>query len=165
MTIQQIDKSISLPRTYLGYVGDAKPGVAAYGSSLILLDATTQRVSQRWIYGPEGWSRERVETVTPITGTASASGDNLLLAAPGSGKCLVIYYWKVQLEADAETTMILKDGANDCYRHFATAKEGGETKTCEPGREWRLAENSALNLHLSAANQVGYNIEYSIEEV
>ena len=99
-------------------------------------------------------------TTTRITGTESASGDNELIAAPGAGYKLVIYYFMIENESSTATTMILKDGSTAKYRRLGQNQGDGLTREFPRGDPWELAENAALNLNLSGANQCGYNVEY-----
>lgn len=104
----------------------------------------------RWLY-------DQPEILT-ATNTASTSGDNELIAAT-AGKQIVVLYIRVQLEAATATTILLKHGATTKDRGYLAAA----------GAEWvreygelprKLATNTALNLNLSGANQVGFTVDY-----
>ena len=99
------------------------------------------------------------------SGTAADSGDNTLVAAPGAGLRLVIRQFVVENEDGDEPTAILKQGATAVKRRLTTAKGDGLGVHYPIGGEWRLPENSALVLNLSAANTFGYSVEYLTERI
>ncbi|MFN8468596.1 MAG: hypothetical protein U0X20_23760 [Caldilineaceae bacterium] len=99
-------------------------------------------------------------TITFATGTAADSGDNTIVAAPGTGKRLALLVLQVQNETSTATTGIVKFGT--------TAKLRSRNPSDGDGllRDWShrpvlLAENTALVLNLSGANSHGYSVEYA----
>ena len=104
-------------------------------------------------------------TALYVCDTTSSAGDNVIIAAPGTGQRICIMSFSIQNESATPTTMILKDGSTDRFRFLG--QNQGDSMTWGWGleQEWRLAENSALNLNLSGANQCGYNVAYFIENV
>lgn len=108
---------------------------------------------------------EDTRTLTHVCGTAAGAGDNQLVAAPGSGKRLVVSAFVIQNESSIATTLILRDGTDDRWRVEAQSLGDGLTMFFPVGREWRLADNAALQLNLSGANSCGYSVAYWIEEV
>lgn len=100
-----------------------------------------------------------------ITGTKNGSGDNELVAAPGTGYRIVVKGWRIQNESASATTCILKAGTANTYR-FLTQNQGDSvSKDYEPEYEWRLPSATALILNLSAGNSHNFNLEYWIETV
>jgi hypothetical protein len=105
----------------------------------------------------------RKSSLTPVCGTKSSSGDNELIAAPGSGVRIVVTGFVIQNESANATTMILKDGSTNKIRVLGQNQGDGLTHIFTPGREWRLTADQALNLNLSGANQCGYTVFYFTE--
>jgi hypothetical protein len=97
-------------------------------------------------------------TATGTSGTKSAAGNNTLLPAPGAGKRLVVHTIWVQNESSTDTTIQLIDQVAR-FRMLLT-----QHQFCVHD-DWRLNENTALTMNLSGANQIGYSIQYSIENV
>ena len=99
------------------------------------------------------------------TGTASASGDTTLIAAPGEGNKLVISLIGCQLETATNTAVLLKDGATARMRVYTVSEGDGIYLEIPAGREWVLTENSALVINLSTTSSIGYTLRYYIEAV
>lgn len=97
-------------------------------------------------------------------GTKAAAGNNTLIAAPGVGNRIVVWAFVIQNESTTATTMILKD-AVDRWRVLAQYQGQGLAIAFDTLKPWRLNENTALTLNLSAANSCGYSVQYSIEQV
>lgn len=98
-------------------------------------------------------------TITYITGTISTSGDNTIVAAPGSGLSIYITHLVLQNESATATTIILKDSGNR-MRYLGQTQGSGLVLTFPERREIKLAVNTALILNLSGANSCGYSIGY-----
>lgn len=103
------------------------------------------------------------KTIVLVTGTASTSGDNTLIAAQGSGVKIVVTAIMLQNESTSSTTYILKDGSTAKMRFLANNKGDGVAMALPLGREWKMTANTALVLNLSAANSTGYTIAYYTE--
>jgi hypothetical protein len=102
----------------------------------------------------------------PIEGTAAASGDNVIIAAPGTGQRLVVTAFVIQNESATATTMILKDGDSPTggrWRCLGQNQGDGLAMIFHPQHPWRLSLNSPLVLNLSGANQCGYSVQYYTE--
>jgi hypothetical protein len=97
------------------------------------------------------------------TGTAAASGDNTLVAAPGAGKRIVISALIVQNESATATTAILKDGSTAILRCLGQNQGDGLALHFAPERELRLSADAALVLNLSGANSHGYSVIYHVD--
>jgi hypothetical protein len=104
-------------------------------------------------------------TLIHITGTESTSGDNELVAAPGSGFRIVVTALTMQNESAVATTMKMKDGSTDKFRILGQNQGDGLGREFNLEQEWRLSENSALNFNLSGNNSCGYNVSYFLENV
>jgi hypothetical protein len=98
-----------------------------------------------------------------VTGTVSDSGDNELVAAPGSNIRIIVVAFVIQNESSTATTMILKEGSTARFRVLGQNQGDGLTFCFAPGREWKLAANTALNLNLDGANACGFSIAYYTE--
>jgi len=98
--------------------------------------------------------------ISLATGTAASSGDNTLVAAPGSGMRTVVTAIIVQEESGTATTMIVKQGSTAKVRFLGQNQGDGLAWRFPAGRPWKLPDNAVLVLNLSGANQVGYTVEY-----
>ncbi len=104
------------------------------------------------------------KSLTQVTGTKAASGDQTLVSAPGASTRIVVVAFVVQNEASTAQTIILGNGtASAAWRCFAQNQGDGLALVFKPGFEWRLTANTLLNLNLSAATTVGYSIAYYTE--
>ena len=116
------------------------------------------------LYDPQ---HSHAYAVNDATGTASSSGANTLIAAPGAGYRLKLLSVTLQKEATDATvlTVLLKRGSTTFRRIVLVAQGDGYDRTWPVGRERRLGENEALVVDLSSALTLGYSIEYEIEAV
>ena len=94
-----------------------------------------------------------------MSATIATSGDNTIVAAPGSGLSIYITHLVLQNESTTATTIILK-GSSDLLRWLGQIQGSGLALTFPERREIKLATNTALILNLSGANSVGYSIGY-----
>lgn len=94
-----------------------------------------------------------------VSGTAAASGNNTLIAAPAAGYRITVYALYIQNESATDTTIILRDHV---ARWRALLAQYGWFILDTP---WRLNEAAALTLNLSGANSHGYSVQYAIEPV
>lgn len=102
-------------------------------------------------------------TLTFATGTAASSGDNTLIAAPGANVQIVIVGFQLQNEsAVTSVTTVLKFGATAKYRALLAA---GAFAPSYGKVSWKVGDNTALVLNLSAAVSTGYTIWYYTEAV
>lgn len=102
--------------------------------------------------------------VSIVSGTKAVAGNNTLIAAPGSGKRIVVYTFVVQNESATATTIILKDHV-DRWRVLGQNQGDGLSIAFDALQPWKLNENAALTMNLSGANSCGYSIQYAIEDV
>ena len=98
-------------------------------------------------------------TITYVSATIATSGDNTIVAAPGSGLSIYITHLGLQNESTTATTIILK-GSSDLLRWLGQIQGSGLALTFPERREIKLATDTALILNLSGANSVGYSIGY-----
>lgn len=103
--------------------------------------------------------------ISTVVGTAAASGDNTLIAAPAADKRLVVTGFVVQNESAVSTTIILKSGSTAVRRALLKNQGDGLGLAFEAGREWKLGAGEALVLNLSGANSHGYTVDYWTEAV
>lgn len=99
------------------------------------------------------------------TGVASATGDNLLIAAPGVGQQIIITAIHIQNESSNSTTAILKFGTNNMWRIHMPADGDGVAIPISTTYGWTVGDNTALNLNLSGANAVGFSIAYYVKSI
>jgi len=119
---------------------------------------------------PIDYTGPLVEAIVPggiifVTGTKSASGDNVLIASPGLGQQIVIVALNIQNEAATANTLILKAGASAFYRFLGQTQGAGLSLVLPVNRQWRLGvdangNGNALQINLSAATAVGYSIAF-----
>ncbi len=102
-------------------------------------------------------------TLTWVTGTCASSGDNSIVAAPGVGVKIVVKHLIMQNETTTATTIIARDGTTSKIRVYAKNQGDGLTMQFENGSEWRLTNNTALQINLSGANTCGYTFAYWTE--
>lgn len=108
-------------------------------------------------------------TVRYATGTLSTSGDSAPIvdvsAVPGyaAGDRIVITALRIQNENGTANTVIIKDGATNVSRVYTESRGSGLDRQYALGRELRLSADTDLILNLSAANSVGYSVEYFLE--
>jgi hypothetical protein len=109
------------------------------------------------------------KTILTATGTFSTSGDNTAIdisAASGyvSGDYVVIAAIRIQNESGEANTILIKDGATTISRIYTATEGSGLDRQYETGRELRLSADADIILNLSAANQIGYSIEFFLEQ-
>jgi hypothetical protein len=110
--------------------------------------------------------RLSAKDATPKGGTASTSGDNIIIAAPGEGKAIDLITWSWWNKTNTETSVILKSASIANIDNYITDKLGnGKLFTIPGGFKVQLAENEALVLNLSAANEHGYFVLYQIYDI
>lgn len=105
------------------------------------------------------------KTLAFATGTAASSGDNTIIAAPGSGQQIKIVALQLQNESAVATTMILKFGSTAKWRTLAQLQGDGMSFPVPAGRAWPVGNDAALVLNLSGANSCGYSVCYYTEAV
>jgi len=105
------------------------------------------------------------KTITTQATTEADSGDNTLVAGPGSGQRIVVSSIVVQNESATATTILLKSGANTKRRALLQNQGDGVAWSFPPGREWKLGDNEALIVNLSGANSHGVTVDYYTEAV
>lgn len=101
---------------------------------------------------------------------ASASGDNAVVAAPGTGKRIRVLSWILSFSGTVNAKW--KSGASTdltgLFYGSATAGVAFSAESPPPGPgnspvpQFRCAENEALNLNLSGAVAVGGYVLYEI---
>lgn len=103
-------------------------------------------------------------TYSHVATTFATSGDNTIIAAPGSGQRLVVSDLIVQNESAVTTVSLVKAGATTHWRNRA-AENGGLALSFGMDEEWRLGDNEALVINLSGANTHGVSVRYYSEAV
>jgi hypothetical protein len=104
------------------------------------------------------------KTILTATGTIATSGDNTIVAAPGSGIRVCLTNILFQQESTTPTVILLKDGSTVKKRFFGVLQGDGIPPITYPqGFELKLTANTALILNISSANTVGYSFEYYLE--
>lgn len=98
--------------------------------------------------------------------TASSSGDNSIITAPGPALSIVIVGVILQLEGSTATTMRLTNGAGGSTICRVLAQNQGDGLLAlgfPTDIRPKLSANTALVLNLSGANACGYTIWYYTE--
>jgi hypothetical protein len=99
---------------------------------------------------------------TFVAGTIT--GDDEIIEAPGEGFRLVIASFIVQNLEDELTVIELQNGDTTFWRVVAPTIGDGLVQDNERYGGWRLDENAALNIAISASS-VSYSVAYLIERV
>ena len=99
---------------------------------------------------------------SPAVGTVSITGDNTIIAAPGSGQRIYITKSVLRLEGGTLNTVLFKSGSTVIGRFRFDSTTAVRLDTYAPGFERQLGLNEALVFNLSAAQVIGYEIEYYI---
>lgn len=100
-----------------------------------------------------------------LTTTINTSGDNTVIAAPGSGNTISIPFFSLENESATEVTVILKSGSTNRYRVVLSPKStAGSFRIVEMPLHFPLnmATNEALMVNLSGALSVGVNVAYFV---
>lgn len=118
--------------------------------------------------GNELGSALQTKGIRTAAGTISASGDTTAIdisALSGyvSGDLIVLTSMRIQNESGSPNTVLIKDGATTLARAYTSVAGSGFDRQYSPGRELRLTADTDLILNLSAANSIGYSIEYYLE--
>jgi hypothetical protein len=106
------------------------------------------------------------QALTTLTGTKTSSGNNELVATPGTEHRIVVMAFVMQNESTTATTLILRSASTtNGWRFLAQNQGDGLAMNLGPTAAWRCGRNEALNLNLSGANSCGYTIHYFVERV
>jgi hypothetical protein len=99
-----------------------------------------------------------------LSGTISTSGNNTIVAAPGSGNYIRILNLELQNESAVETLAIVRSGTSTDRRRVLLSAKGTvgfrDRVEYHPHSPLDLAANTALVINLNGANTIGYNITY-----
>lgn len=100
-----------------------------------------------------------------VSGQTAVSGDNTIIAAPVSGRAIVIQSIFLQNTTANPTTMILKDGTGgaELARFLGQSQGQAIERSLAFGPYLRCSPSNALVLNLSGANACNYTIYYWIE--
>lgn len=99
-----------------------------------------------------------------ISGVASSSGDNEVIAAPGAGNRIVVHEFHIVNEdASNPVTVLVRpdDETTELFRAYLTAGSDYDWVGSE-GDRWALPANTSLEINLSAAVAVGYMFRYRV---
>lgn len=107
---------------------------------------------------------------TQVVGTRSTSGDGTaVIAAPGAGLRNVITYYRLQLEADGDQTILLKSGSTIVGRFFGGSKGHGIIERLDQDNQLvdriLCGANEAVYINLSASAAVNYTIRYYVDGI
>jgi hypothetical protein len=110
----------------------------------------------------------RAATVNlPVTVHATASGDTLLIPAPGAAQQIRVISGSVHNRATTLSPVVsLRAGANPFRWSAKLAPNGGDVYFTFADGGWPLAPNLPLNVNLAAAGDVDVNItEFVLEDL
>lgn len=130
----------------VGVVGEAAPPKVVY---VMMADA-----------GASGES-----PLASVKGTASTSGDNTLVAAPGAGLEIVPVSWAFWTNVTGPLSMTLGSDTVDIAYYTAQSAGQGITGAMVPGYPLGIGANSALELNLDSAKEAGYFVQYYVRAV
>lgn len=102
-------------------------------------------------------------TLSVVASTAASSGDNTIIAAPGTGQRIVLVSVQLQLEASTATVALLKDSTTNVLRLRMVNDGDGIVHQWPMDARYRMTANTALVLNLSGANSTGYTVFYYTE--
>lgn len=102
------------------------------------------------------------KTLLYASGSASSSGDNSLIVAPGAGAIYISTLF-IQNTTTTATTALIKNGATEIGRMLNQNQGDGLRLQFPAGREMKLSATTALNLNLSGANAHNYFVTYFVE--
>jgi len=103
---------------------------------------------------------------TTINGTKASSGNNELVAAPGTGYRLVVTGFVIQNESTTALIMRLRSAStSNGWRALGQNQGDGLAMNFAPGDHWKLNENEALNLELSDADTCAYAVRHYTKAV
>lgn len=105
----------------------------------------------------------RYNSLTHVAGSHSTSGDNTVIAAPASGKQVVISSFVIQNESGTDTTVLLKFGAATVLRLVLPAKGDGIMWQFPDGLCWKAGDAAAVVVNLSGANAVAVSVSYWLD--
>lgn len=92
----------------------------------------------------------------------AASGNTALVAAAGTGKKIVVRNYL--LIASAAVSVKFRSANTDLTGAMALSANGGASAAGHPEVGWfETAANEALNINLSAAQQVSGHVSYTVE--
>lgn len=95
------------------------------------------------------------------TGTKSASGDNEILAAPGSGYQYLIAKLQIHNQSTTATKVIVKFGSREVWTMDLPAVVGAGAVLDFPAPDrMEGRDNQPLLVNLSAANNTGISVQY-----
>ena len=106
--------------------------------------------------------------MTAAVVVVAASGDNTLIAAPGTGKRLSVAYLKAQRTVGntANTVALLKLGSGGANMHTTVLSNDIPGEVCwDAATELQLRvlpENTALLANLSADNSLTFTLRYMV---
>lgn len=115
------------------------------------------------VSGGAGSGLTDAANLTYITGTCALAGMNTLVGAPGAGNRIVVSAAMIQNESAVVTTVQPGAGGAPAFRALLQAQGAALSLSFLVGREWKLPENTALTVTLSAANSHGYSVVYYVE--
>jgi len=98
-----------------------------------------------------------------VANTTSTTGNNTIVSSPGVGFRIVLWSFLIVNEAATSNTVTIRDQAAR-FRCMLGAAIGSNMGQVFPFG-YRMNENTALTLALSAATAIGYSIIYSVEPV
>lgn len=95
----------------------------------------------------------------PHTENQTASGDQILVAAPGAGSSIHVTGFWASNNAATKIRAALRDGTTARYTGTLAADGGGVARS---EIMWVLADNAALNGNLGATGDVDWSIDYFV---
>lgn len=98
-----------------------------------------------------------------LSNTCSAAGVNTIIAAPPTGKRILIAFLKVQLGIASAQTILIKSGNTQIWNFIGSDLGDGEVEDFVSGEELPCNPAEALIFDLTVAKIVYYVVRYYVE--
>jgi hypothetical protein len=95
-------------------------------------------------------------------GVVDTSGDNAILAAPGSGYQYLVCKLQIQSESSDEVLIIVKWGSREVWRLICFTEGAGGVYDFPAPDRMEGRDNQPLILNLNGAYDVGYSVQYYV---
>ena len=107
-------------------------------------------------------SRNKFGQVT-VFGNPASAGSNLVVLAPGAG--IQIRVLSLVVMSVAANSVKFLSGSTDITCTFPLAASGGFVLDHNPAGHFQTNANEALNINLSGATAVGFQLNYQLTQV
>ena len=132
-------------------------GAAVTALNPVPIDGTTNATVVNTV-----WTQPTAGGFAPMSALASLAGYNEIIAAPGEGDEIIVAGFTIQATEDGAQIATLCSEEDDTVGFVARLATAGDgLKWVFPaGNEWRLGEDTALDLNLSGYTEVQVTVYY-----